>query len=376
MAIRRRCSGRTCKKGRRCLEHLWFDVMYRGSRFRMPVNEFAIPRMELGKQRPIGSLEEARDWERHFIGEIRAGRDPRRPRSPRKSSDAKPTDVAGFLDTYMDRCVKPAALKSVRSISSRVSVLKEHLGELPLDALEEPDDINRFKTESDYADDVELATMHRSLETLRAAMNWGMAQTPPLFKKSPFHRFGVRLNKKAETMRDRRLLREEEKLLLDAAAAEDERARAPVRRPAAARPHHRGARALLPAWGDAADPEQARELGELPDRHSWRNRQGQGEPTDSLQSGRATSGNPQAADRRSDPRRSCSGRRPAHTNRTSRPPGRRYGSWRTGSNRSRAGRALRGTVNSSSESISAGMTFDTRAPAVCWPTVSTSASFS
>jgi len=60
MAIRRRCSGRTCKKGRRCLEHLWFDVMYRGSRFRMPVNEFAIPRMELGKQRPIGSLGERR----------------------------------------------------------------------------------------------------------------------------------------------------------------------------------------------------------------------------------------------------------------------------------------------------------------------------
>ena len=84
-------------------------------------------------------------------------------------------------------------------------MLKENLGELPLDALKEPDDINRFKTDSDYAEDVEMATMHRSLETLRAAMNWGMAQTPPLFKKSPFHRFGVRLNKKAETMRDRRL---------------------------------------------------------------------------------------------------------------------------------------------------------------------------
>ena len=92
-----------------------------------------------------------------------------------------------------------------------MAALKEHLGELPLDALEEPDEINRFKTESDYADEVEIATIHRALETLRAAMNWGMAQTPPLFKKSPFHRFGVRMNKKAETMRDRRLLREEEK---------------------------------------------------------------------------------------------------------------------------------------------------------------------
>jgi integrase len=217
MAIRRRCKGRTCKNGRRCLEHLWFDVMYRGMRFRMPANEFAIPRMEPGKQRAIGSLEEARDWERLFIGEIKAGRDPRRPRVQRKPGDAAPTDVAAFLAAYMERCVKPAALRSLKSIRSRVAALKEHLGELPLDALEEPDEINHFKTESDYAEEVEIATVHRALETLRAAMNWGMAQTPPLFKKSPFHRFGVRMNKKAETMRDRRLLREEEKLLLDAA---------------------------------------------------------------------------------------------------------------------------------------------------------------
>jgi hypothetical protein len=46
-----------------------------------------------------------------------------------------------------------------------------------------------------------------------------MAQTPPLFNESPFHRFGVRMNKKAETSRDRRLSREEEKKLLDTAIA-------------------------------------------------------------------------------------------------------------------------------------------------------------
>jgi len=62
----------------------------------MPVNEFAIPRMEPSKQRPIGSLEEARDWERLFIGEIKAGRDPRRPRVQRKPGDAAPADVAAF----------------------------------------------------------------------------------------------------------------------------------------------------------------------------------------------------------------------------------------------------------------------------------------
>jgi integrase len=217
MAIWRRCSKHRCANPRRCLEHLYFDVTFRGTRYRLPVNEFAIPRMDPHKQRPIQSLEEARDWERLFIGEIKAGRDPRRPRVVRKSSDTVPKDVASFLDAYVERCVKPAALKSMRSISSRITVLKENLGELPIDALEEPDEINRFKTESDYADQVELATIHRTLETLRHAMNWGMAQTPPLFKKSPFHRFGVRMNKKAETARDRRLSREEEKKLLDAA---------------------------------------------------------------------------------------------------------------------------------------------------------------
>jgi integrase len=173
--------------------------------------------MDPNKQRPIASLEEARDWERVFIGEIKAGRDPRRPRLVQKSSDTAPKDVAGFLDAYVERCVKPAALKSANSTCSRIDVLKRHLGELPLDALEEPDVINRFKSGSEYAKRVELATIHRTLETLRAAMNWGMAQTPPLFRKSPFHRFGVRMNKKGETVRDRRVSREEEKKLLDSA---------------------------------------------------------------------------------------------------------------------------------------------------------------
>jgi integrase len=217
MAIRRRCNGKTCKNGRRCLEHLWFDMMFQGTRYRMPVNEFAVPRMDVGKQRPIESMEQARDWERLFIGEVKAGRDPRRARRPRKPTDVAPKDVSAFLDAYVERCAKPAGLKSEKSLLSRVEVLKKHLGDLPLDSLEDPDDINQFKTESDYAEEVELATTHRTLETLRAAMNWGLAQTPPLFKKSPFHRYGVRLNKKAETMRDRRLSREEEKQLLDTA---------------------------------------------------------------------------------------------------------------------------------------------------------------
>lgn len=128
-----------------------------------------------------------------------------------------PQNVEAFLDAYMERCVKPAGLSSLASLQSRVSVLKRYLGDLPLDAPEAPDEINAFKTESDYAEEVEIATVHRALELLRAAMNWGMAQTRPMFTKSPFHHSGVRMNKKLETTRDRRLTREEEKRLLDTA---------------------------------------------------------------------------------------------------------------------------------------------------------------
>jgi hypothetical protein len=66
MTIRRRCTERNCKNGRKCLEHLRFDVMFRGKRYRIPANEFAIPRMEPGKQQPIkqegtgGELEQQR----------------------------------------------------------------------------------------------------------------------------------------------------------------------------------------------------------------------------------------------------------------------------------------------------------------------------
>src|SRR5688572_17390138 len=215
--MRRRCTEGSCKNGRKCLEHLRFDVMYQGNRYRIPANEFAIPRMEPGKQRPIQSMEEARDWERRFIGEIKAGRDPRDPPNRPKKVNTEIRNVSQLLDAYWERCVKPAGLRSEATVRSQIGVLKTHLGSLSLSLLEEPDDINRFKTDSEYADDVELTSIHRVLERLRAAINWGMAQTPPLLTKSPFHRFGVRLNKKAEVSRDRRISRDEEKRLLDTA---------------------------------------------------------------------------------------------------------------------------------------------------------------
>lgn len=136
-----------------------------------------------------------------------------RNRTRRRSSKT----VSAFLDAYYERCAKPAGLRSLATVESQLRRLKEQPGHLPLDALEDPDEINRFKASSDYAEDLEIASMYSVLERLRAAMNWGLAQTPPLFTKSPFHRFGVRMNKKAETVRDRRVSREEEKRLVDTA---------------------------------------------------------------------------------------------------------------------------------------------------------------
>jgi hypothetical protein len=98
MTIRRRCTDR-CKNARRCLEHLRFDVTWRTRRYRVPVSEYAIPLMEPGKQRPIQSMEEARNCERRFIGEVQAGLDPSRPPSPpKREAKAEIETVSAFLD--------------------------------------------------------------------------------------------------------------------------------------------------------------------------------------------------------------------------------------------------------------------------------------
>src|SRR3989454_12857132 len=82
------------------------------------------------KQRPIQSMEEARDWERLFIGEIKAGRDPRRARAQRKRvADKTPANVSAFLGADMERCGKPANLKSIPSGESRGAGGAEEPGE-------------------------------------------------------------------------------------------------------------------------------------------------------------------------------------------------------------------------------------------------------
>ena len=219
---------------------------------------------------------------------------------------------------------------------------------LPLDALEDPDDINRFKTDSDYADEVEIATMHRALETLRAAMNWGMAQTPPMFKKSPFHRYGVRMNKKAETMRDRRVLRDEEKQLLDAALT---RMNTPEHQFAGPLLHDRiiGALELCCRRGEMLRIQNKRV--------NWEAHQiAIPGATAKDKENRRIPFNPDGrlaailnGGRRSAWRPTCSGQRPASISPNCRRPGKRCACSRTGSSRGRRGRAWNGTASNSAD---------------------------
>ena len=130
-------------------------------------------------------MEEARDYERLFIGEIKAGRIPLiKPTPKQPATDLQ--HVAGFLDAYFERHLRPAGIRSLDTAAGRIKVLKEYFGDFPVKAPEDPEVVNRFKTDSEYARNVEIATLHKVLAILRAAIRWGQAQTPPLIDKSPF----------------------------------------------------------------------------------------------------------------------------------------------------------------------------------------------
>jgi integrase len=210
MAVRKQCKAKGCKASPRCEHPWWFDVMYQGKRYRMPVDAFALVR---GATQPVWSKQEAEKvWEPKFIGEIVAGRDPRKPPAP---AVAEGMTVAGFLDQYYERYVVAESLRSVASIRSRLAALKDALGTLPVSALERTDTIEDFKRE--YGKTRSLVAVNRTLGILRHAMNWGRGRTPAIFMASPFHRFGVKIKTKGETKRDRRIAPDEERRLLEAA---------------------------------------------------------------------------------------------------------------------------------------------------------------
>jgi integrase len=122
--------------------------------------------------------------------------------------------VSEFLDQYYVTYVAAEGLKSADTISGHIKALRASLGELPVTVLEKSGEIARFKAE--YRCGHEVATVNRALGVLRAAINWGRFQDPPLLATTPFHRFGVTIKAKDETKRDRRIHRDEEQALLAA----------------------------------------------------------------------------------------------------------------------------------------------------------------
>jgi integrase len=212
MAVRKQCRAKSCKSSPRCDHTWWFDTMHQGKRYRMPVDAFALLR---GAQQPVTSKQEAEKiWEPKFIGEIVAGRDPRKKPAPPAQAGLT---VSDFLDSYYERYVVAEALQSAASIRSRLVALKAALGALPISELERVDPIEDFKRA--YGESKSTASVNRTLAILRHAINWGRGRTPPIFTTSPFHRFGVKIKTKGETKRDRRVTPEEEKNLLAATDA-------------------------------------------------------------------------------------------------------------------------------------------------------------
>jgi integrase len=188
-------------------------------------------RVRVGARRDaaVAAKQEAEKvWEPKFIGEIVAGKDPRKTPTPRVPEG---TTVADFLDQYYERYVVAESLRSVASIRSRLGSLKDALGALPVGVLERTVTIEDFKRA--YGQDRSITSVNRTLGILRHAINWGRGRTPAIFSASPFHRFGVKIRTKGETKRDRRVTLDEEQRLLAAAdtldCAEHAFAGAPMR---------------------------------------------------------------------------------------------------------------------------------------------------
>ena len=188
--------------------------MYQGTRYRMPVNEFALSR---GAERPVTSKQEAQKvWEPRFIAEIVAGKDPRRPPIRGRSGELT---VAEFLGEYRRRHCEAEKL-NMDALGSKLNVLERRFGSFPLTDLEKPGPIEDFKTDLIEADKAN-STVNRYLAQLKHMIGWAIGRE--LMKKSPFYHktlnpSGIRLLK-GENSRSRRVYPDEELQLLNAADA-------------------------------------------------------------------------------------------------------------------------------------------------------------
>src|SRR5580765_3260710 len=145
MAVRKTCSRKPgakkfCSSSPRCDHEWWFDVMYRGVRYKKSVNEFAVPLMPESDRHPVLSKQEAvKVWEPRFLAEIVAGKDPRR-----VELVVKITTINDFIDTYKKRHCEAEKL-NMDSHGQRLERIRRQFGTKPLATLERPNAIEAFK---------------------------------------------------------------------------------------------------------------------------------------------------------------------------------------------------------------------------------------
>jgi len=209
MSVHKICKAKGCPYGdHRCSHPWWFDVMHRRIRYRMPVNEYALPR---GATQPVRTKQEAeKRWAPLFLADIGAGRDPRVPPAPPSGELTVTTALEEYAAAHLPE------LRAQQSAKSAVHVLQSHFGEQPLTTLEHPAPIEEFRR---GFKDRKPATVNRYLARLRHFIGW--AQSRGWMTRTPFHRHGIVISTKHEAQRSRRVYSAEEKALLEACALID-----------------------------------------------------------------------------------------------------------------------------------------------------------
>jgi integrase len=188
--------------------------MYGGRRYRMPVDDFAFPRMREGERKAVTRFEAERRWEPLFRAEIMAGNDP-----TSTVTAGAPELVSGLIDEYQ-RLHCEASRLHLSTLKPLLGRLKDLLGKRKVRELEDPRIIESLKSDM-LKNGREPATINRYLAQLRHMTNWAIGRG--YLSASPFYNklrnpTGVRLLK-GEKVRTRRLAEGEEEALLNAADA-------------------------------------------------------------------------------------------------------------------------------------------------------------
>ena len=215
MSYYKRCKNEGCTRSPRCDHDWWLDHKYGGRRYRMNVNDFAAPRMADADIHVVKTKEQAKAWYARFVQEIRAGKNPTV--APTACAGG-PTTVADLAQLYRENYVEVEHLKCPRNHLSELRKIEEHLGQLPVKALEKPGPAEDLKKRVKH---LKVASQNRYMTRLRALSYW--AQQHGYLDKTPFGRGGaIRISTKGEIRRYRRIDPDLEARLFSACAYLDE----------------------------------------------------------------------------------------------------------------------------------------------------------